>query len=182
MEKTEIGRRIRAVRQRQRLSLRHVAASSGLSATHISEIERGHTFPTVGSLLRVAEALGCQVHLFLEERWLPEVSLVRTHAAPALSPGDERVPRVELLSEGIPGGKIAACRIRFLGATCAPYRPDWSGELAGFVTQGQITLVAGARRFDLSEGDTYHAPNGESHTLATSSGEPAEVILIASSE
>lgn len=182
MEKIEIGRRIRAVRQRMHMSLRQVAAASRLSATHISEIERGHTFPTVGSLLRIAEALGCEVHLFLEERWLPEVSLVRTHAAPALPAGGDDEPRVELLSEGIPGGKLAACRIRFAGSTSEPYRPDWTGELAGYVTHGRITIVSSSGRFELDEGDGYHVPEGEHHTLAATSASPAEVVLVATSD
>ena len=54
MRKGEIGRRIRAVRRERGLTLRQVAAAAALSATHISEIERGHTTPTVGALLRVA--------------------------------------------------------------------------------------------------------------------------------
>ena len=49
MRKGEIGRRIRTVRRERGLTLRQVAATAGLSATHISEIERGHTTPTVGA-------------------------------------------------------------------------------------------------------------------------------------
>src|SRR5438132_10445465 len=82
MRKGEIGRRIRAVRRERGLTLRQVASAAGLSATHISEIERGHTTPTVGALLRVARALEKEPHFFLETERLPEISLVRS--------GDER--------------------------------------------------------------------------------------------
>ena len=182
MEKAEIGRRIRAVRQRLRLSLRQVAAASQLSATHISEIERGHTFPTIGSLQRISEALGCEVHVFLEERWLPEVSCVRSAEAPTLPRDDESEPQVELLSEGIPGGKLAACRLRFRTRHAEPYVPSLGGEISGFVTSGSVTLLAGDGRHELSAGDGYHVPTGESHALLHEGSGETTVVVVATSD
>src|SRR5687767_2868670 len=116
MRKGEIGRRIRTVRRERALTLRQVASAAGLSATHISEIERGHTTPTVGALLRVAHALGKEPHYFLETERLPEVSLVRAQDEQRVH--ELRAPKgfSESLTHGIPGNRLLATR-----STIAPH-------------------------------------------------------------
>lgn len=53
-----IGERVRRIRQQKGLTLRAVEQRARVSATHVSEIERGKTSPTVGVMRRIAAALG----------------------------------------------------------------------------------------------------------------------------
>jgi transcriptional regulator with XRE-family HTH domain len=53
-----IGERVRRIRQQKGLTLRAVEQRARVSATHVSEIERGKTSPTVGVIGRIAAALG----------------------------------------------------------------------------------------------------------------------------
>jgi DNA-binding transcriptional MerR regulator/quercetin dioxygenase-like cupin family protein len=53
-----IGRRIRRLRRQQGISLRGLAAKTGLAASHISAIERSMTRPSMASGVKLAEALG----------------------------------------------------------------------------------------------------------------------------
>ena len=53
----ELGRRIRKLRIERRMTLKQVEQAAALSATHVSEIERGRTSPTIGALVRIARAL-----------------------------------------------------------------------------------------------------------------------------
>lgn len=73
----EVGERLRLARFRQNMTLKDVATRSGMSATHISEIERGRTSPTIGALQRIAQALGERTAHFVEERAMRPASLVR---------------------------------------------------------------------------------------------------------
>ena len=50
MSKTDLGRRIRAIRKQRRLTLKELEQISEFSATHISEIERGKTSPTTSEI------------------------------------------------------------------------------------------------------------------------------------
>lgn len=72
---------------------------SGFSATHISEIERGKTSPTIRALLRVAAALGKEPSYFIEEELLPEIALMAGREALPAGFGEG-----EILTPGIPGG------------------------------------------------------------------------------
>ena len=58
LNRATLGRRIRTIRIEKELTLKQIEAMVGISATHVSEIERGRTSPTVGALARIAEALG----------------------------------------------------------------------------------------------------------------------------
>ena len=52
-----IGERIRAVRQRRRLSMQQLADATGISQSHLSLIERSRTQPSAEKLVRIARAL-----------------------------------------------------------------------------------------------------------------------------
>ena len=60
---TELGRRVRALRLQRGMTLKQVESLCGLSATHLSEVERGRTSPTLGALTRLAGALGRELGL-----------------------------------------------------------------------------------------------------------------------
>jgi transcriptional regulator with XRE-family HTH domain len=54
----DIGSVIRHLRKQQGLTLKELSESSGMSVSHLSDLERGRTDSTVRSLLKIAEALG----------------------------------------------------------------------------------------------------------------------------
>jgi len=59
-----IGKKLRAARRVQRLSLRELAAKAEVSASLLSKIENGKANPSVRSLHSIADALSLPVHIF----------------------------------------------------------------------------------------------------------------------
>ncbi len=60
-----IGRRILELRRAHRYSLRELARLSGLSASFLSEVERGRGEPSISALKRIASALQVELlHFF----------------------------------------------------------------------------------------------------------------------
>src|SRR6266581_6154904 len=100
----ELGRRIRKLRVERRMTLKQVEQASDLSATHLSEIERGRTSPTIGALVRIARALDKEASYFIEAEERSDVAHVTREASAALPslPG----VRVEALTPGVPGSRI----------------------------------------------------------------------------
>jgi transcriptional regulator with XRE-family HTH domain len=76
-EVLQLGARIKARRSELGLSLRDVAASTGLSATFLSNLERGLANPTLESLRRVSNALNTPI-LYMADM-LREASPVVRH-------------------------------------------------------------------------------------------------------
>jgi transcriptional regulator with XRE-family HTH domain len=55
------GARLRELRTAAELSQRALAARVGTSCAAISNLEKGNNAPTLGTLVRLADALGCGV-------------------------------------------------------------------------------------------------------------------------
>jgi transcriptional regulator with XRE-family HTH domain len=161
------------------LTLRQVAATAGLSATHISEIERGHTTPTVGALLRVAVALGKEPHYFLETERLPEVSLVRAKRgeAPERAQGAARHIRVaDPRACPATGSSPRARRSR-------PHSTDsdvfsFPGEEGGLLVSGEIEIHVGDEAYHLKSGDGFHLRSDLPHTVFNRGAVPAVIVWV----
>lgn len=59
----ELGEKIRAIRTDRGLTIKEVAAGSGVSKSLISQVERGRASPSLNTLRRVAEYLGVPLAL-----------------------------------------------------------------------------------------------------------------------
>jgi transcriptional regulator with XRE-family HTH domain/quercetin dioxygenase-like cupin family protein len=75
-----IGKKLLAVRQDKRMSLRDLAAAAEISASMLSQIETGKAYPSVRSLYKIAAALGVSLDYFfpseLEEQRTPREAVV----------------------------------------------------------------------------------------------------------
>jgi transcriptional regulator with XRE-family HTH domain len=176
----ELGRRIRKVRIERRMTLKQVEAVSGLSATHLSEIERARTSPTLGALIRIARSLRKEPAFFLEGEELDDVAHTRREEAPSLD-----LPRgvtAEVLTPGIPGSEICAYRLKLDPARSAVLRispQDVTGDMLYIAMRGSIEATIGDEQMEVSEGDAVHASLTLPHRVKPVSEEPAELIVIA---
>ena len=67
-----VGRRLRELRLERDLSIRMLAAQSGLNVNTLSSIENNKTSPSVSTLQQVATALNLPINAFFEVKVLPQ--------------------------------------------------------------------------------------------------------------
>jgi len=178
-ELRELGHRIRKLRVERRMTLKQVEESSGLSATHLSEIERGRTSPTIGELIRVARSLRREPSYFIEPEERADVAHVRRENLTPLkvSPGVIAEP----LTPGIPGSEINAYRVRMQSAPGVEWRlaPQATpGDALYLVTRGAVEATFGETRVTLSTGDSMQASLTLAQHLRSKAVESAEIIVI----
>ena len=175
----ELGRRIRKLRLDRRMTLKQVEIASGLSATHLSEIERGRTSPTIGALVRIARALEKDASYFIEHEERTEVA----HQAFA----DGRVLELgkgvsaETLTPGIPGSRIFAYRLKLdgsKGAEIAIESQEIPGEAIYMVNRGTLATRVGDAEVTLKSGDAIQATLNLPHRIQGGAGETTEVIAL----
>lgn len=153
----EVGRRLNAVRKDLGMTLKEVAQASGMSPTHISEIERGKTSPTVGALRKIAGALGKDTAFFVENEPLPRVSIVKKEdRETVLLPGvDDAFVTARALTTGIPAGRVSVVLIdEEEGGILSPNTHD--GEEALLLMNGEARVKVGGDDFVLRNGDCLH--------------------------
>jgi transcriptional regulator with XRE-family HTH domain len=176
--KEDLGNRIRLVRKQRAYTLKDLERVSGFSATHISEIERGKTSPTIGALVKIAKALGKETSYFLEEEQLSEIAVVRRNERQAL-PEEAVKVHGEYLTPGIPGGRLNAYLIYLdPGEIKDVSYPAHSGEEGIYVVSGLIEVMVGDRVFRLESGDSVHYPANSEHGFRNAGKDRAEMIFM----
>jgi len=161
----EVGRRVKQARRELGMTLKQVATASGMSPTHISEIERGKTSPTVGALRKIAGALRKETAYFVEDEPLPKISVVKKEdRVEILLPAEnEAFVKAKALTRGIPAGRVDVVMIDDSeGATVERHAHD--GEEAIVMISGEAEVTVGGETFRLSQGDCLHFTAAEEHT------------------
>ena len=152
-----LGARVRALRDASALSLRDLAARSGVSAPMLSQVERGDTSPTLTVAARIAAGLDLRLSQLLRLDESGAVTVVR--AGERQRGGNtRRGHRFEVMTSGQPGQRAELSRHTLApgGATGAPDDPPMhepgSRETA-LVEQGTVVLVCDGQRYELGTGD-----------------------------
>lgn len=173
-EARPLGHRLREVRAELKLTLKDVETTSGFSATHISEIERDRTSPTIGVLLRIASALGKDPAFFLDDE-RRGASSQRQGSLPGAVAGVQRTT-VTPLSSGVAGGALVARRVDLPPGGRSEL--DAREETCGFVAEGRVTLEAGGRAWQLERGDAFHRPAGDRCVLRAGTPDACSLLLV----
>jgi transcriptional regulator with XRE-family HTH domain len=129
----EIGHKLKVARQHQQLSLRALAAKVDFSASFLSQVELGQVSPSIGSLDRIAQALGMHLSDLLSQpislngpvlRHGREASLHSewSHATiESLLPVNVQTKIGVLLMRLEPGGQRESCRRLLLRTKSWPF-------------------------------------------------------------
>ena len=156
LTKQALARRIREARHKRKMTLKQVEKLSGFSSTHISEIERGRTSPTISALTHIAEALAKDPCYFIEDRELEEVSLVPADPSPT-----DRAERggveVRCLSTGVLAGRLRLYSVRTAGHFEGRVEELCPGDVCLFMVSGGAQVRRGKEVYQLDAGSSLHA-------------------------
>jgi XRE family transcriptional regulator, regulator of sulfur utilization len=147
-----IGGQVRHLRTQSRLSVRSFATRTGFSASFISQVEQGQVSPSIGSMEKIAEALGVTLGEFFsgvdggEDGQFVRVADRRGLASSWSNAVIEAVRR--------PGSPMEAVIVTLMPGGRSGKRPraDARGQFA-LVLENAVTLTLGAQRHSLRKGD-----------------------------
>jgi transcriptional regulator with XRE-family HTH domain len=169
-----LGERIRVQRDAKGLSLRALAAATGLSPSFLSQVERGRASASVATLERVAEALGTSPADLVSER--RDSGTIRAGRRGEL--GSIRLHELGMMIEtfpGLPNGGLESW-VAELDPNAPAFTPvGGSGsERFLYVLDGTITLV-GHETTVLSAGEGAHLRSAD-YRIAAHGGHPARYL------
>ena len=149
----DVGTRLRQLREERKLSMRGLAAASGLSANALSMIERGKTSPSVSTLYKLADAMGIPITAFFGEQTArQQVIFIRSQERP-------RVPFSRGVWEGLGGEQFSGRVEPFMltlesGVSSGPHTMIHSGHEFVFCLRGQLEYHVEKEIFTLEPGDS----------------------------
>jgi transcriptional regulator with XRE-family HTH domain len=158
------GHAVKQQREAAGFSLRTLAARSGISASMISDIERGTKSPTVTTLVRLSQALGVSAAALIDGAAGP-ASRIRVLRSGEGASG-ETPAHWDSLGPAVPGSRIDFVRYQIPPSTVlGPSAPHASGTVEHMhVAAGTVRVTVGDETAELSEGDSCScrtdAPHG----------------------
>ena len=173
----EMGRRIKMLRIARGMTLKDLEERGGISATHVSEIERGKASPTVGALGKIATALGLRPAALVESRALPEVA-VRRAAESASAAVQWGGATIESLTGSAQDTTIGLQRVTLPIAREVLLQHRHEGEEWVTVIAGVAEVRVDGQPFVLREGDSLQFHASRTHSYANLGSAPA-VLLVA---
>jgi transcriptional regulator with XRE-family HTH domain len=172
-----IGGRVRQERQARGWTLDQLAEATGVSRRMVVNVEQGAANPSVGTLLRISDALGIGLPALVDSPRPKPVTVTRSGDGAALwsSPAGGR--GVLVAGTGSPDV------VELWDWTLEPgdqhqseaHAPGTKELLQ--VREGSITVVVADEHFVLNAGDAVSFPGDTEHSYANPGGDPARFSL-----
>jgi len=170
----QLGRKIRDLRLRHGLTVQQLAEASGLSKGFISQIENGHTSPSLATLQDLAQALLCSVaYLVVEENPTPHVT--RKHERRKAAVGGN-TSRVEFVSAEKRNLEVLVAELP-AGLKAGDKRHYHHGEECVLCLEGRVTLKYGEQHLVLDAGDACHYDGRVPHAVENAGVTTARVLI-----
>ena len=188
LDPDSIGARLGELRREHRYSIRKLADRAGVSASLISDVERGRVEPSISTLKRLSSALGTTLTYFFSEPAQQAGRVVRAEDRIVLrgedGTGEVRSAiqtsgiRFELASPD-QAEVIEAIIGRYeVGASLGDEPVTHEGEEWGMVLRGRLKVWVGDEIHFLNPGDAIWYPSTTPHRMENVADEPTEYIWI----
>lgn len=171
----KVGALIRARRRQLHMTLQALCEAAGISVGYLSQVERDHATPSLGTLAQIARSLDVGVDYFI--------------ATPSMEDGMTRSSERDRFA--VAGSSIVYERIAadFAGNVLSSfvlhvppgYRSETvshEGEEILFVLEGSITQRLDGRETDLSAGDSLHFRGNRPHSWSNDTEETARLLWV----
>jgi len=176
-----VGQAVKARRDGLRLTLRELASKSGISASMISDIERGAKSPTISTLSTLAAALGLPVSVLVDTA-MPapgRIKVVRgAERHPVIDPATGA--RRQSFSPALAGSKVEFLRyVVPPHITAGPFAAHASGTIEHIhVAEGAVRVAVGDESVRLAAGDSCSCHADASHLFDNADGDVEALIYL----
>ncbi len=173
-----LGSGIRAERLRQNMTLAHLADLAGLSASALSQIERGVTDPSIGSLRRIASALQVPFFQFLLERESPD-PVVRKNERQTITFPNQAL-QYQLLTPSLRGPFEVLSLDLAPGAASGEEALAHDSEECMIVLNGDVQVEVAGVSYTLSAGDSISIQRNVPHRVVNNESNTTEILMVIS--
>ena len=174
-----VGERLRQLREERRISVRKLAELTEFSASFISQVENGQASPSIGSLERIASAVGVTLGEFFATSPDGEAGLiVRTAAREHLESAWSNA-QIEALAPMSAGRKLEPVLITLEPGGRSGKRPHpHAMEEFAFVLEGRVRLTLGEEAHDLEPGDAVTITPEQARAWENTGSVPARILVV----
>jgi transcriptional regulator with XRE-family HTH domain len=172
-----LARNLKRRRQERGYTLDALAARAGVSRGMLIQIEQGRTNPSVGTVVKVGDALGVSITTLLDFDQEPQVRLVPKEQAVRLWSTEAGSHSTLLAGAESPGPlELWAWRLMPGDGSSSDPHPAGTTELV-HVRAGRLTLSVEGVDYEVPEGTSASFEAGVEHGYRNEADEPVEMTM-----
>jgi transcriptional regulator with XRE-family HTH domain len=172
-----IGARVKNERQSRKWTLDQLASHSGVSRRMVVNVEQGLANPSVGTLLRLSDALGVSLPALVEPPTTQQAKVTRAGAGAALWTGENGGRGILMASSNSPQAFELWEWVLMPGDSHSSEAHSAGTQELLHVLEGEITITVASETFVLGTGDSLAFPGDEDHTYNNASHEPTRFVM-----
>ena len=169
----KVGALIRARRRQQHMTLQELGEAAEVSVGYLSQVERDHATPSLGTLAGIARALGVGIDYFVSAP-TAQNALTREGERNRFSLDGSSII-YERLGADFPGNQLSS----FLMTVPPGYRSETvahEGEEILFILEGSITQRLDGEEMVMNAGDSLHFRGNRPHSWSNHTDQPARLL------
>lgn len=178
-----VGARVKAIRQKQALSILDVSQRTGFSELTIAQIEAGEILPPLGDLVKLARALEMKMgYLLVQGESKPYTVVRKKNRKPISRYSSQKTIRYGYSYESLAPEKRERNMEPFL-VTLEPTSQDeppstHDGEEFIFVLEGEIEVLLGENRELLAPEDSIYYDSSLPHRVRALGDQNARIVAV----
>lgn len=172
---TDIGSRIRALRQNEHLTLKQLAERVGCTDAYLSQLENGRVSPSIASLRKIAEALHTKITDFFVEVQDDDPVVLRQDQRVTLSLGRWNA-RIQSLVTTTKNKRMQPFFTTIQPGGGSPERYSHVGEEFGIVLKGQLEIDLDGAIYVVGENESFYYSSSQPHSW-TNPGDSETVVV-----
>lgn len=177
--RNHLGPNLRAIRLARSRTLAQVAGAAGISESWLSQIERGHSVPSVEILYNLASALGLAFHDLFEGPRDRRLQPLSEADRPRISWGDGGAYKTMVTSRTDTAVDVFVGHFPPGASTGGAYAHGDSSEVL-LVLSGTVTVTIDRDQFTLSTGQSLEYRTSAAHQAKNNSDTDASMLWVVS--
>ncbi|KKC39737.1 XRE family transcriptional regulator [Devosia epidermidihirudinis] len=169
----KVGALIRARRRQQHMTLEALGKSAEVSVGYLSQVERDHATPSLGTLAQIARALGVGIDYFVSAP-TAKTSLTRATDRNRFSLDGSSIV-YERLGTDFPGSTLSSF-VMMVPPGYASETVAHEGEEILYVLEGSITQRLDGEEMVMNAGDSLHFRGNRPHSWSNHTDQPARLL------
>jgi len=162
-KKINVGLAIKNIRIKKKISLKEVAARSGISSSMLSQIEKGNANPSLNTIKSVANVLNIPLFkLFLENTdQKSEINILKKEDRKIMSTKDIDY---ELITPNVPTNlEVMKMTLKKKGSETSLTPKPHKGEEIALVLNGKVEIIIEESTATMVSGDSVYIPTAKNH-------------------
>jgi transcriptional regulator with XRE-family HTH domain len=169
----KVGALIRARRQQRGMTLQALGDAAGVSVGYLSQVERDHATPSLGTLAQIARSLDVGVDYFIATPSVEE-GLTRAGERNKFSVDGSSIVYERIAADF--AGNVLSSFILTIPPGYQSETVNHEGEEILYMLEGEITQVVDGETMLIRPGDSLHFRGNRPHSWSNATSETARLL------